>query len=413
MIDAIVLFCWALLLYAWLGYPLILRFVSRRASRLSRSEEGVPLPSPTIAILLSAHNEEHHIGDRIKNLAALDGPAGKATVRVGADGCTDKSVTIVETYAAECANVEILNIPDRRGKAAMLKDLVARSHEDVLVLTDANTEFRPDAVQKLVQHLDDSRVGGVCGRLVLVPHKNASADAPPPPHLPAPTHISPSPEGTYWRWETRLKEMESRLDSCLGANGAIYAIRRDLFWAELPDNTIIDDFVIGMKVREQGFRMVYEPQALAYEALPEQAIHEWGRRTRIGAGGYQALSLCRTCLFPRYGKFAWAFWSHKVLRWFTPHLMLLLLAAGWLSVSVSAQVVPSGVPALPRLLTPALLTVLLVAWALGGMLRRFSLCPRPLRLVDHFLSMQAALFAGFLRFCRGNLKGHWVHTPRG
>ena len=101
-------------------------------------------------------------------------------------------------------------------------------------------------------------------------------------------------------------------------------IRTGLFWAEIPDNTIIDDFVIGMKVREQGYRMVYAPTAVAREELPETLDDEWRRRIRIGAGDYQALVLCRKCLLPRYGKFAWMFWSHKVARWFTPHLLLLL-----------------------------------------------------------------------------------------
>src|SRR6185503_6079299 len=108
-------------------------------------------------------------------------------------------------------------------------------------------------------------------------------------------------ESVYWKFETWLKTRESELDSCLGANGAIYAIRARLFWASIPPNTIIDDFVIGMKVREQGYRMLYEPRAIALEELPPEVAHEWKRRVRIGAGDYQAIRLCRACLSPSFG----------------------------------------------------------------------------------------------------------------
>jgi len=407
MIEGVIILCWTILLYAWLGYPLFLNLHDKRASAAGHVGEWDPQSLPTIAVLLSAHNEEQHIAERVDNLLALEYPAEKMTVRVGADGCTDDTVNIVQRQASQHAGIFCHAVSERRGKAAMLKDLVAQSAEDILVFTDANTQFQPDTLTKLLKHFDDPTIGGVCGRLIFVSPKDFHADTPTLPYS------DTSAEGVYWRWETELKERESALDSCLGANGAVYAVRRTLFWEDLPDNTIIDDFVIGMKVREQGFRMVYEPGALAYEALPDQVLHEWGRRTRIGAGGYQALALCRECLLPRYGKFAWAFWSHKVLRWFSPHLILVLLIAGWISLSSSIRVNPIAVSAFPYLITPLAISGLIAAWGLAGLLRRFRACPRPLRLVDHFMAMQAALFAGCLRFCRGNLKGYWQRTPRG
>ncbi len=207
-------------------------------------------------------------------------------------------------------------------------------------------------------------------------------------------------EPVYWSLETNLKAAESSWDSCLGANGAIYAMRPELFWAEIPDNTIIDDFVLGMKVREQGFRMVFEPSAVATEDLPATVPDEWRRRVRIGAGAFQAMTLCRACLSPRYGRFALIFWSHKVLRWFTPHLgVVLLVISSWLLASSAAGLSVNGY------------------WVLAGCgVASAGLVTKPgrkaFKLLAYFVTMQAALFVGFLKYCKGGLKGTWERTER-
>jgi len=202
--------------------------------------------------------------------------------------------------------------------------------------------------------------------------------------------------------------MESALDSCLGANGAIYAVRSELCWREVPDNTIVDDFVIGMKVRESGSRMIYEPAAVAEEEFPA-VTDEWRRRVRIGMGDYQALSLCRKCLGPRYGAFAWMFWSHKVLRWFMPHIMLLLIGASMLLVF---QYGPSVCSRLPAAVIAG--TALLIACSVVGLLPCLPGGPvsRFFRMCDHFVTMNCALLAGFFRFLAGDVKGYWERTPR-
>jgi cellulose synthase/poly-beta-1,6-N-acetylglucosamine synthase-like glycosyltransferase len=242
--------------------------------------------------------------------------------------------------------------------------------------------FDPQAVRRLVAPLREPRVGGVCGRLVF--HKPAGGV---------------TDEGVYWRLENRLKEYESAWDSCLGANGAIYAIRPELFWDALPDNTIVDDFVIGMKVREQGYRFLFAPAAEAHEELPATVAGEWKRRVRIGAGDYQALVLCRRCLAPGFGRFAWMFWSHKVLRWFTPHLLALVAALALAQYPFATAVALGAV---------------LLAGAAGYAGRNVrGAWIRPFQLGAYFLAMQAALAAGFVRFCRGGLAGTWERTERG
>ncbi len=136
----------------------------------------------------------------------------------------------------------------------------------------------------------------------------------------------PAEEGVYWRYEVTLKILENRLNAVLGANGAIYAVRRQLF-PDLPRNLITDDFVIPMKVRAGGRRVVYDPEAVAMEEAPASMGSEFRRRVRIGAGNWQALGQCAPLLLPQKGFVAFSFWSHKVLRWATPFLLVAAFAA--------------------------------------------------------------------------------------
>jgi cellulose synthase/poly-beta-1,6-N-acetylglucosamine synthase-like glycosyltransferase len=421
--------CWLLLIYVWVGYPLILmglvrltpsssapqktnetrrsvwaRIVSlgcdygthSEKSKMEREQDSMVPFLPAVAILLSAHNEEMHIGARIKNLIELGYPEEKITVRIGVDGSSDRTADIARQSASTHLRIQVYEVTKRRGKIAMLKDLFNQSKEDILILTDANTFFKANVIQKLVSHFKDPNIGCVCGKLEFV---------------------GEGAESVYWQIETQFKIMESALDSCLGANGAIYAIRRSLFWTEIPDNTIVDDFVIGMKVREQGMRVVYEPRAVGQENLPS-TTDEWVRRKRIGAGDYQALSLCKKCLLPKYGKFAWVFWSHKVLRWFTPHILITLFISAFatLAIHIFLGTANSDAIELKFSFTPLIVMVVLLSALSARLLTHFPTVKgkflKPLRLCDHFLTMQAALFLGFLRFCRGNLQGHWERTSR-
>ncbi len=447
----------AILAYTWLGYPLLLALFARMrggpcaghpaptpkpdqdktnvivASALSetkwsgsRSRPGVvsdeagsrpTLPpssapvatqSPHLHIIIAAFNEEDVIAARIGNLQAADYPAPRLHVYLGTDGCTDRTAEVACGAIGADPRFALHVHASNRGKVAVLRDLVALAREELrvdpgphlFVFTDANTAFAQDALTRLAAHFGDPAIGAVCGRLVF---------------RPAGAGNSGSEESSYWQFETRLKTWESVLDSCLGANGAIYAVRPTLFWDAIPTNTIVDDLVIGMKVRAAGRRVVYDAAAVGVEELP--AIRsEWGRRVRIGAGDYQALWLCRECLLPHYGWFAWSFLSHKVLRWFTPHLLLLL-------VGMAAVHARHATPASP--LAAAILAAAAAALAAAGVGRLWQrLAPQPpvtrllaggyalLRLTDHFLTMQAALLVGFARFCRGNLGGAWRRTPR-
>lgn len=378
-----------LILYAWVLYPALLAWLARtRPARSVQPSKTADLPP--ISVILSAYNEEEHIGERIRNLRTME-YSSPWRAFIGIDGAKDATAAVARAAAGDDSRITIFDFSENRGKVSVLKDLVSHARrqaaaDEILVFTDANTEFASDALEHLCAPFADASVGGVCGRLRFVRPEGGTTE-----------------ETAYWRVENWLKAKESAVDSCLGANGAIYAIRPSLFWSAIPANTIIDDFVIGMKVREQNYRMIYEPDAVAEEEIPPAIHQEWERRVRIGAGNFQALRLCRASLSRSGGVFAWTFWSHKVLRWFAPHLLI----AG---VTLAFAAAGSPEPALGRI---ALFCYLLfTAAALANRVQRIHPLGQIANGIYYFIVMQAALFAGFLRFCRGNLDGRWKRTAR-
>ena len=218
----------ALLAYSYLVYPLGIAALGRYARVPAPPSPAPGAVTPTVAIVVAACNEERHIEARIRNLLALDYPADRLAIYVGSDGSTDDTVTRAKRHTS--ARVRVFAFGERRGKASVLNDLLGEVGEEIVVFTDANTEFDADAVRVLVRHFADPAVGAVSGELRL--RASGTGDL---------------QERSYWRLETALKRGESRLGGLLGANGAIYAIRRELYRA-LPPDTLVDDFTVAMNV---------------------------------------------------------------------------------------------------------------------------------------------------------------------
>lgn len=372
----------ALVVYAHVGFPVLLALVLR----LLRTPVPAPRPQgdgdlPAVACVISAFNEERHVEARIRNLLTQDYPADKLRVYIGSDGSDDATPRLIQAQAGP--RVHAFAFPRNRGKASVLNDLVAAASEPIVVFSDANTEFRPDAVRRLVAHFADARVGGVSGELRLL---DATGD---------------NQDSVYWRIEQFLKRGEARLGALLGANGGIYAIRRALYQPLAPD-TIVDDFCVAMNVSAAGWRLAYEPQAVALEDTPADISDEYRRRVRIGIGNYQAFFrhpeyLLRTSWATRV-----CYLSHKVLRWFTPHLLLLaLLSSAWLAPRHGLY----------------LALMLLQLGGYGGLLvanrlRRSLRLPRPLSLLLFFFALNWAFVVAFWRYLTGQYAGNWRRTLR-
>lgn len=383
-----------LILFANVGYPLVIWLASRRspdaASVVEATSRNLDVTEwPFLSIVIAAYKEETWILSRLENAIGLDYPADRFEVLVGCDGKEDLTADLAEAFGDE--RVRTIVFPERRGKASVLNDLVPLARGELLVFSDANTLFERSALRRLARHFIMARatgaeapVGGVVGRLVLVdPLTGTNVDS------------------LYWKYENFLKACEGRLGALLGANGGIYAVRKHLV-APLDPRTILDDFVIGMRVHQQGHQLLYDATALAYEETPATVKDEFRRRARIGAGGFQSLPALAGLLSPTWGWLAFAFWSHKVLRWSGPLLMLLAVVSnGVLAIfDPLYRVFAVGHAALyvMALLTPAL--SLARGWQ------------KALRLPEMFLQMNLALAFGFFRWLRGIRTGAWGVTPR-
>jgi hypothetical protein len=291
--------CAALTLYFYAGYPLVLAVL---AAVFRRRPTHAPV-EPFISILVAAYNEADVIGDKIRNSLALDYPAKKIEIVVANDGSSDETADIARGFLSD-PRVRLLDYAVNRGKMTALNDAVPLLRGEIIVLTDAASMLEPHGLRRLVKHFADPNVGGVSGI-----YRVQSAEA-------ARLGVQ---EAFYWKYETFLKEKEAALGSTLGAHGALYAIRRILY--PYPEaHTINDDYVIPVRVVQQGFRMVYETGAVAYEQAHE--MDGFSRRVRIMAGNLQQMRELEGFLFPPRPFGVFVLLSHKGGRLLAPICML-------------------------------------------------------------------------------------------
>lgn len=375
--------CFAAVVYAYLGYPVVVYCLARVFGRCHRPAEPRDEDLPVLSLLIAAYNEEAVIEGRILNALAMDYPPDKLEIVVATDGCKDRTAEIVRHFAGR--GVRLLEYSQRRGKAVALNASIPELHGDVVMFSDANTYTEPDAARQLVRWFQNPAVGSVCGRLVLTdPTKGSNADS------------------LYWRYETFLKRQEGRLGALLGGNGGIYAIRRTQY-VPLPGDTILDDMVIPLLGKlGRGGDIVYEPAAVANEETPATVGAEFHRRSRIGAGGFGSLRLLGGLLNPRRGWVFFTFVSHKLCRWCCPFFLVGMLA-------MNAALAPTS-PFYAAVLVAqlAFYGTALVAAHLPGQSR----VVRVLRLTTMFVSMNGALLVGFLRWLVRGQNALWKRTAR-
>ncbi|QDU24164.1 glycosyltransferase family 2 protein [Urbifossiella limnaea] len=377
--------CWTALAavsFAYLGYPVLIWTLSRVFGRSPVPPAVSDDDLPTVSLLVAAYNEEVDIEARVLNALSLDYPRGKLEIVIATDGCTDRTNELVRPYTQ--FGVRLVEFSENAGKASVLNRVVPQLTGEVVVLSDANTHMATDAVRRLAAWFRDPAVGVACGKLVLTDPKTGQ-----------------NADGLYWKYETFLKKCESRLGALLGANGAIYAVRRSVFPAVRP-GTMIDDFVIPLDARRRsGCRLVYDARAAACEETAPTIGAEFGRRARIGAGGFQSIGMLWPLLSPRHGWVALTFLCHKILRWVCPFFMIAALVANLLLV---------GNPLYAGLLVAQVGFYALAA--AGHLLPGGPRWVRYLRLPTMFVTMNAALLVGFFRWLTRPQTGTWRRTDR-
>lgn len=295
-----------LLFYVYFGYPLLLSAITLLRKKTTKVQE---LCVPAVSLIIAAYNEEAVIGDKIENSLQLDYPRDKLEIIVFSDASSDRTDEIVKNYADQ--GVKLLRIKGRKGKTYCQNEAVKIARGEILVFSDANSMYEPDAIRKLVRHFADERIGCVSGELRYRSDKG-----------------SVEGERTYWKYDQIIKRLESKASSLVTANGAIYAVRRNLYEPLQAD--VISDFAEPLTIVQKGYGVIYEPEAVAWETTAKDPRKEFQRRVRIVTRSVHSLLRDRSllCLLNplRYGVFSVQLWSHKVLRWLSGIFLLLIFA---------------------------------------------------------------------------------------
>jgi cellulose synthase/poly-beta-1,6-N-acetylglucosamine synthase-like glycosyltransferase len=352
--------------YTFLVYPSGVWLLARlRQSR--PPPPAAPDFVPRVALVISAHNEEAVIRAKLDNALALDYPPERLAVWVSSDGSTDRTCAIAREFRGADQRVRLVAYAVRRGKTAALLDTVRAlpAATDIVVFSDANSMYRPNAIRRLVSPFAQPDVGCVAGELV---------------------YRTRSGEGAYRSYENRIKRAQSALGVPVAAEGSIFAIRRSLM-PELPRDSL-EDMVIPLRIAGAGYRVVYEPEAVAEEVFALSLGAQWRRRRRIVNRALRALPWIPAARHPfRDWWTAFHFFSHRFMRWLSPFFLL----AGWAGV-LALGFTDSAAHAVARFLAggaaAAALLGVLMEWRGSG--------PRIPRLIGAFVVSNSAILAGAL-----------------
>jgi len=372
--------CCGVLAYTLFGYPAAIALCARLRPRPPRSCGGLP----TVTVVVVAHDEERRIRARVENLLALDYPRERLEILVCSDGSSD--ATVAQAGGCGDSRVEVLAFERRRGKAAVLNDAVARARGEIVAFADARQRFEPGCMRELVAPFADPRIGAVSGELCFEAAPGAGSVG--------------SGVGFYWRYEKLIRRSESAVDSCVGATGAIYAIRRELF-EPVPDDTILDDVLIPMRVVRSGYRTWFNPAARAYDQVAHTAREEFARKVRTIAGNFQLFARHRWLLNPARNRVWLQTVSHKLLRLFGP-----LALAG--AFAANAFLLASPFYRLTFALQLLLYGAALIEHARARKGKRRGALGALLGTAYAFCVLQAATVVAFIRFAGGSQSVTWT-----
>jgi cellulose synthase/poly-beta-1,6-N-acetylglucosamine synthase-like glycosyltransferase len=365
--------------YIYFGYPAMIWLLARLRPRPVAQADV----EPTMSIVVAVHNEEDVIEDKIRNSLRVDYPADKLEVIVISDGSTDRTNTLTRRLSGP--RVRLLQIP-RSGKAEALNAGAEAATGEILVLTDANVELAPDALRIIARSFADAEVGGVSGKKKYVVRNGSDT--------------TEKGENLYWRYDQWQKSLESRIGSMFAADGTLYAVRRELY-VPIDDPAQADDIAISTRVVLQGYRLIFDPAAEAYEEAPVEGAEEFRRKVRVTNHSVRALLNLGRALWTS-GFYSVELLSHKLVRHLIPFfLVLLLLSNAWLALSW------------PLFRAMLAMQIAFYVLAIAGALLRHhtSGALKLLSVPYYFCLVNAAALFGVLSILRGTRVTEW--SPRG
>lgn len=380
--------CILAVLHTYLLFPVVLSVIYKNRSTKKPVENEKPEPVP-VSILMAAFNEEKVIEDKIESIFQSQYPQNMIEVWVGSDNSTDATNEILKKLEQKYPQLHPVFFCERNGKIKIINQLVQKANAEILIITDANVLFDKNTIRELCTSIAQEKIGLVDTRMI---HSGIQSDG-----------ISKQ-ENIYISNEVKIKYYEGQLWGCMmGPFGGCYAVRKSLF-KPVPENFLVDDFFINMQVLEQGYKAVNNPNAFVMEDVSNNLMHEFRRKIRIATGDFQNLQrfLPFTCkkFFTPIG---FCFISHKIIRWFTPLIMII----AFIALTFLALL---DIPFYFYLWMAGLSLILLVL--LERILSYIKINIGALRLLTHFFYMNMALLIGFFRFLKGVKSSIWTPTPR-
>ena len=392
---ALKIFFWMgvfLVFYTYIGYGMLLWVLVKMKRFVKGKAVKAALPAdedlPHVTFMVCTYNEQDVVDMKMENTLQFDYPHDKLHIMWVTDGSTDATNDRLSRYPG----VEIVFSPERKGKTAALNHGISMVKTDLTIMTDANTMVNPEAVREIVRCFQDPQVACVAGeKRVMARHEGQAAA---------------EGEGLYWKYESALKKMDSELYSAMGAAGELNAIRTRLY-QPMPENALLDDFVMSMRMVDQGYRIAYSPDAYAMEYGSADLNEESKRKRRIAAGGLQSIWWLRSMMNPlRNPMVAFQFVSHRVLRWsITPVALLALIPLNVALVLMKAGTVYNIIWALQLLFYLAAF----IAWVMERQGRKNKLLYVPY----YFLFMNLNVFKGMKYLCSHQSSGAWEKAKRG
>lgn len=374
--------------YTFVGYAIVL-FCLVKLKRLIYGKRKLVYNLdhlPTLTLIVAAYNEANIIEEKIQNTLALHYPAGKISYIFVTDGSSDSTPDKVRLNSA----IQLLHIPERKGKVSAMHRAMHEVKTEVTVFTDANTFLNSDALVNIARHYSDRSVGAVSGEKRV--HVSEVSDA-------------TAGEGFYWKYESLLKKWDSELYSVVGAAGELFSIRTDLYQPVLPD-TIVDDFMMTLLIASNGYRIVYEPEAFALENSSANTKEELKRKIRIAAGGMQSIIRLKCLLNPfKHPILSFQYVSHRVLRWtITPFFMIITLL-------LNITIVLYHESLIYQVLLAAQLFFYTLAFV-GWILERREIKIKPLFVPFYFCLMNYAVIMGINRYFSNKQSAAWEKAKR-
>ena len=383
--------CVAVVFYTYLGYGMLLWLIISIKRLVRGKQSPTPMPTddelPTMTLMICAYNEQDVVKEKMQNTRALDYPKDKFRVMWVTDGSNDRTNELLKEYP----EVDIVFSPERRGKTAALKHRLSELKTQYVAFTDANTMINSGAMKEIARLFMDKTVGCVSGEKRVSARKEGEMAA--------------EGEGMYWRYESTLKKWDSELYSTMGAAGELYAIDPKLV-REVPDNALLDDFMMSMYIVDEGKRIAYSPDAYAMEYGSADIHEESKRKRRIAAGGLQSIWWLRKMLNPlRQPLVAFQYISHRVLRWsVTPIAMVIILAVNSMLVALGAGTIYTIILALQILLYLAALA--------GYIMNEHGHKNKMLYTAYYFVFMNLNVFRGMAYLRTHSNSGAWEKAKR-